>query len=143
MAGLADELLKMAKLKRTRTNFDTVSETIADLVEHASNAADLLTALSTLKEALNDFEGALDETGDDNVLTDAWTVDARDAVAAFRKALPGDDADDDLGEMISELDSTRDEYESAQDDPDHNRESRDEIWGQMMDQLEGIAGVIS
>lgn len=142
MAGLADELRKMAKLSRTRTNLEKIREQVTDLKEHAGAASDLLTAVTAMREAASELGGALDEAGDDNVLTDNWTVDLREALADFVAALPGEDDGDDVTELIEDLDGACEDYESSLDDRDYSREDREEMWDKIMDGLTSVADAI-
>ena len=140
MAGYADELRKLGKLKRTRANFEKVQAEVEELTEHGENAEQVISALNTLREAASELESALNEAGDENPLLQ-WSSDIASALAEFMDALPGEEGDD-IGGLIEEASSACENYEQAQDDRDYSADDREEAWGALLDALENVASAI-
>jgi hypothetical protein len=140
MPGLADELRRLTKLKRTRANFETITEQIAELKEHAENAATVLELLTELREKADQLGGALEEVGDDNPLLQ-WSEDVSAAIVDLLVALPGDE-NEDISELVDDADKACDNYAEIQDDRDYTAQDREDVWGPLLDSLENIADTI-
>jgi hypothetical protein len=137
MPTLADELRRLSRLKRTRTNFETITEQVAELKEHAENASVVLELLTELREKADELAGALDQAGDGNPLLQ-WSEDVNEAIVDLLVALPGDDASD-ISDDIDTAEQACDDYEEAQDDHDYTAQDRENLWGPLLDSLENIA----
>lgn len=142
MAGYADELRKMGKLKRNKKNFETIQAEVESLKEHAESASEIFSALEELRTVTERLENALDQAGDDNPLVANWSGDVRDAMTYLLQHLPGEDEDDDPGEIIDEVAEACEEYESSLENRDLSADDREEIWGSILDGLENVANAI-
>jgi hypothetical protein len=154
MGSIACDMRKLAHLRRSSGNLEVIREAVTDLQEHTENASTLLDALSCLRDAVRDFVHAMDEVGDDNPVTDNWTVDAREALAPFVRVLPGDWAfageefagesdDEDIQGLITEVIELCDEYEDSLSDHECSAGDREEVWGEICTALEAIANALS
>ena len=137
MTNLSDELRRLSQLKRTRANFETITQQVAELKEHAENASRVLELLTQLRNAADELAGALDTAGDDNPLLQ-WSEDVSEAIVDLLVALPGDDASD-ISDDIDTAEQACDDYEEAQDDHDYTAQDREDLWGPLLDSLENIA----
>jgi DNA repair exonuclease SbcCD ATPase subunit len=135
---LKDDILALSKLKRTRNNLELIQEQLGEirsLADDAESANELLTAA---REAVQELDAGGDADG--NPFTEWWD-EVAEAAEAFLKALPeeGESIDD----LISEAEGYAEEYESCLDDRDYSADDREEVWGNLCNALEEIAGAMT
>lgn len=145
MAGTADELRKMAAYKRSPKNFTLIREMATALEQHATDASELLESLRSLREAVGDFQEELDESGDENPLTQDWLEDTREALVVFQADLPGsdDDSDSSVLDLIGELGDACATYEESLEDRDYSKADRDEMFDEVCNLLSAIADAMT
>lgn len=139
MATLADDLRKLAGLKRTKKNFEKIQEQVGELAQYATDADTALEALSGFREKLDELQEALGNTDTDNPLLE-WA-------AAFGAELdgltvPGGNDDSDIPSLIQEAETACEEYDSIRVDPEYDSLGRDETWGALCDALDNIANAL-
>lgn len=134
---LKDDVLALAKLKRSRPNLEKIQGQLEELRGFADDGAEVLTALADAKEKAQEFYDLLENTGDDNPLLE-WIPDVRPVVDKFLADLPGDEGDV-VDELISEAEGQAEEYENCIDDRDYTTDDREEVWGNLLDTLSNIA----
>jgi DNA repair exonuclease SbcCD ATPase subunit len=140
MPTLADELRRLSNLKRTRTNFETIKEQVAELKEQTENASTVLELLTELREKADQLAGALEEVGDGNPLLQ-WADNVSEAIVDLLVTLPGDE-NGNISELVDDADEACDNYEAIQDDAGYTAQDRVDLWGPVMDALENIADAI-
>jgi len=135
---LKDDIYELAKLKRNPRNLALIQEQLGELRQLADDAESATELLTAAREAVQELEGSPDADG--NPLT-AWWDNVAMAAAAFLEALP--EGGEDIGELVGEAEDYAEEYESSLEDRDYSREDREELWGNLLDALENIAGAMT
>lgn len=135
---LKDDITALTKLKRTRNNLELIQEAITELREQADNAEDGLSALSSAREALSELSGALE--ADDNPFM-SWAAEVRQMAENILAELPGEEVDE-ISDLITSAEEYAGEYELCLEDRDYSADDREEVWGNLLDALEDIAGVM-
>lgn len=134
---LKDDIYALAKLKRSKKNLEKIQDQVAELRELADNAETVLESARTARDAVQD----LISSGDgDNPLA-AWWEDASMAGEKFLEEIP--EEAEDIGQLVSDAEGYAEEYEDCLGDPDYSAEDREEVWGNLLDALENIAGVMT
>jgi division protein CdvB (Snf7/Vps24/ESCRT-III family) len=134
---LAEDIRALAQKRRSRPNLEKVQAQLDELRELADSAEYTLQALESAREALSELSGALDDDG--NPLL-SWSAEVREAADALLALLP--EEGESPSELISEAEEIAEEYESCLDDRDYSADGREEIWGNLMDAMENIAGAL-
>lgn len=136
--ALKDDVLALAKLKRTRNNLGLIQEMLAELREHADNAEGGLSALQSAREALEELQDVLD--ADDNPFM-SWSAEVRKATGDFLAGLP--EETESVDDMITRAESYAEEYKECLEDKDYSADDREEVWGNLLNALEDIAGAMT
>lgn len=137
---LKEDLEKMASMKRSRPNFEKIQEQLTELREMSDNASEVLSAVDSSRDTLQELSDALDGTSDDNPLLGDVSA-LRDQVTDLLAALPGDDSS--IGELVDEAESAAEDYEQSLDDSDYDREDREELFDSLCNAMGNIASAIS
>jgi DNA repair ATPase RecN len=135
--ALADDIRALARKRRSRPNLEKIQAQLGELRELADSAEDALQAMESAREALGELSGALEDDG--NPLL-SWSAEVREAADALLALLP--EEGESPSELVSEAEEIAEEYESCLNDSDYSAYDRDEIWGNLMDALENIAGAL-
>lgn len=143
MAGYADELRKLAQLKRNKKNFEAIQGEVQALREQVEGSDELLSSVRSAIEACQNLDDVLESAPDDNPLTQNWVGDLRDSLKVFLDTLPGVDSDTSVGELVDEVESACEEYESSLEDRDYSKEDRDEMFDTIANRLSDVADAIS
>jgi hypothetical protein len=137
---LKDDILVLAKLSRSRKNLERIREQTGELSDLHDDAKQVLTEMAETRERLQELADALGGVPGDNPFT-SWSQDLLEALSVFQAAFPAEDTEN-IGELIGEAVSYADDYESCLDDSEYSAVDREEVWGNLLDALENIAGAL-
>lgn len=137
MPSTRDELYALAKKKRSAKNLEAIQEMLTELREHADKADEALSALTRIREDAETFSENLD---DENVFLPSGS-EISEKITAFLDMLP--ESDENVDDLITEAEEYAGEYELCLDDKDYSADNREEVWGNLCDALENIAGVMT
>lgn len=138
MSELAEELRKLAGLKRNARNLGKIQEKageLRDIVDTVGGIPDLIASTIT---ALRELADAIQATDADNPLVPITL----DEVEAMISALPGGDIDADgvtPASLVDNIESAISDYEEIADDPEYGADDRSEGWSEIANTLDSLA----
>lgn len=139
--ALRDDLYKLAKLKRTKPNFEKIQEQLTELKQYAEQATEAGDALEKAREAVDELDSVLENVvSNDNPLLQ-WSTTTKEVVSDFLRDTP--EGVESIGELIEEADGYADEYESCLDDRAYGADDREEVWGNLCNAIYNIAAAMA
>lgn len=123
-------------LKRSKANLETIQVFLTKLSEHHDGAEQAFIGIGAARESVQELADHLDSAEDGNPLLmdlKEW----QEAARSFLEIIPEDT--EQLAELIQAATESAQDYENSLDEHDLTADTREELWGDLISNLENIA----